>query len=152
MTQRNGGSPSKQRRRPQQRSPTPLQALTALDARLSNALYRRGTSVPRAIWRAFELSGDGLVWLAWAGGMVAAPGTPPATRRVWLNFLLAWAVDLALVGAAKAAVRRARPVYNQASDFTVVVAVDHFSFPSGHSSRWVRCQRAGADARQRGEG
>lgn len=41
------------------------------------------------------------------------------------------------VGLFKASVRRSRPVYNQQSDFTVVVAVDHFSFPSGHSSRRV---------------
>ena len=100
--QQQQGSPSKARR-PAKRGgkeapPTPLQALAALDARLSNVLYRRGTSVPRLVWRAFELSGDGLVWLAWASGMAAAPGTPPPTRAVWLNFLLAWAVDLILVG------------------------------------------------------
>lgn len=41
------------------------------------------------------------------------------------------------VGLLKASARRSRPVYNQQSDFTVVVAVDHFSFPSGHSSRRV---------------
>lgn len=47
----------------------------------------------------------------------------------------------------KGTVRRARPVYNLRSDFSVVVAVDHFSFPSGHSSRWVRpmwCRQGGS--------
>ena len=53
--------------------------------------------MPRALWRLFELSGDGLVWLAWTVGMIAAPGTQPATRAVWVNFLAAWALDLALV-------------------------------------------------------
>ncbi len=53
--------------------------------------------MPRALWRLFELSGDGLVWLAWTLGMIAAPGTQPATRAIWVNFLAAWALDLALV-------------------------------------------------------
>lgn len=101
--QQQQGSPAKTRRptkaAAKQAPPTPLQALAALDTRLSNALYRRGTAVPRLVWRAFELSGDGLVWLAWAAGVAAAPGTAPGMRAIWLNFLLAWAVDLILVGA-----------------------------------------------------
>ncbi|EIE23953.1 acid phosphatase/Vanadium-dependent haloperoxidase [Coccomyxa subellipsoidea C-169] len=31
--------------------------------------------------------------------------------------------------------QRARPVYNNAGDFLLVVAVDSFSFPSGHAAR-----------------
>lgn len=121
------------KRRRQQLSP--LAALAALDRRWSNGLFRAGGSVPRLVWKLFELSGDGLVWLALALGYALAPATPPALRTCWANFLVAWAVDLALVGLLKGAVRRSRPVYNLRSDFTVVVAVDHFSFPSGHSSR-----------------
>lgn len=128
-----GKGANKQRKRP---AGGALQPLQALDERLSNALYRAGTSVPRVVWRAFESSGDGLIWLAAIIGFAASPATTSADRNAWLNLLAAWGVDLALVGGLKAAARRPRPVYNQAAgDFTVVVAVDHFSFPSGHSSR-----------------
>lgn len=114
---------------------TPSTALLALDTRWSNSLFRTGRGVPRPVWKLFELTGDGLVWLALALGCMLAPATPPPLRAAWANFLAAWAVDLALVGMLKGTVRRARPVYNLRSDFSVVVAVDHFSFPSGHSSR-----------------
>ncbi|KAL4435432.1 hypothetical protein ABPG77_006194 [Micractinium sp. CCAP 211/92] len=114
---------------------TAATALLAIDRRWSNALFRAGGGVPRPVWKLFELTGDGLVWLALALGCALAPATPPPLRAAWANFLAAWAVDLALVGLLKGTVRRARPVYNLRSDFAVVVAVDHFSFPSGHSSR-----------------
>ncbi|KAL4419816.1 hypothetical protein ABPG75_006914 [Micractinium tetrahymenae] len=114
---------------------TPATALSAIDTRWSNALFRAGRGVPRPVWKLFELTGDGLVWLALALGCALAPATPPALRAAWANFLAAWAADLVLVGLLKGTVRRARPVYNLRSDFSVVVAVDHFSFPSGHSSR-----------------
>lgn len=124
-------------KQPQATAPLPpaLHLLHSLDQRLSHALFRRGSRVPRWVWKLFELSGDGLVWLALAIGCALAPGTAPAARHAWAAFLLCWAVDLALVGLIKASIRRSRPVYNLRSDFTVVVAVDHFSFPSGHSSR-----------------
>jgi len=40
-----------------------------------------------------------------------------------------------LVGSLKALVRRPRPLYNQSGDFVLVVAVDQYSFPSGHTAR-----------------
>ena len=118
---------------------SPASALLALDMRLSNALFRVGGGVPRALWRLFEFSGDGLLWLALALGCALAPATPPPLRAAWANFLAAWVLDLALVGAAKGLVRRPRPVYNHRGDFVAIVAVDRFSFPSGHSSRLVVC-------------
>lgn len=75
------------------------------------------------------------MWLALTLSALALPATPPPARVLWANFLLGLLLDLALVGALKGAVRRSRPVYNRREDFTVVVAVDRFSFPSGHSSR-----------------
>ncbi len=191
---------------------TPATALLAIDGRWSNALFRAGGGVPRPVWKLFELTGDGLVWLALALGCALAPAAPPPLRAAWANFLAAWvsrawplcmpgvqagagpgccslrllsrraqfsrlqmlacsaqacralpqtlgvllqrtcpsflqAVDLALVGLLKGTVRRARPVYNLRSDFAVVVAVDHFSFPSGHSSRCERGQRPGSAGR-----
>jgi membrane-associated phospholipid phosphatase len=111
-------------------------AATALDQRVSSALYRAGVAVPRPAWKLLEWSGDGLVWLALSLAVVLAPATPPLARQLWANLLLGLLLDLAAVGLLKAAARRERPVYNAAAgDMVVVVAVDRFSFPSGHSSR-----------------
>ncbi|CAL5228821.1 g12022 [Coccomyxa viridis] len=51
------------------------------------------------------------------------------------NLLLGLLIDLAYVGLLKGAIRRPRPVYNNASDFLLVVKVDQYSFPSGHAAR-----------------
>ena len=56
-------------------------------------------------------------------------------RTCIANLILGFIIDLLVVGTIKGIVRRRRPVYNDESDFTVVVSVDKFSFPSGHSSR-----------------
>lgn len=69
---------------------TPTSALLTLDTRWSNALFRAGHGVPRPIWKLFELTGDGLVWLALALGCALAPATPPPLRAAWTNFLVAW--------------------------------------------------------------
>lgn len=118
-----------------ERADSALGLLQALDARWSNALFRAGSGVPRPVWRALEWGGDGFFWLAVALAQLLAPASSPARRAVWANFVVAWAVDLVLVGTVKGAVRRRRPVYNMSTDHVVVVAVDAYSFPSGHSSR-----------------
>jgi membrane-associated phospholipid phosphatase len=110
--------------------------LLKLDHTLSGALFRAGTRVPRPFWKFLEYTGDGLVWLALCFLFLAVPATPPAARHLWVNFLAGLLLDLAEVGAMKALVRRPRPRHNAlARDMHLVVAVDAFSFPSGHSSR-----------------
>ncbi len=59
----------------------------------------------------------------------------PQARQCAANLVLGLLLDIVLVGTMKGLVRRARPVYNHAGDFVVVVAVDQFSFPSGHAAR-----------------
>lgn len=131
--------------RPAQPPPPPA-PLARLDARLSDRLFRAGQGVPRWAYKALEYGGDGVVWLLATATALAAPATPPAARAVWANFLLGLLIDLALVGALKGAFRRSRPVYNKKADFVVVVAVDRYSFPSGHSSRWGEAVLAAARA------
>ncbi len=58
-------------------------------------------------------------------------------RMCVANLLLGFVLDLILVGAIKGLFRRPRPVYNKEGDFVLVVSVDKFSFPSGHSSRYA---------------
>lgn len=107
----------------------------AWDERWSNFLFISGLAVPRFLWKAFEYSGDGLVWLAVVFALLASPGVSLWWRYVAANLLLGLLADLAEVGLLKALVRRKRPVYNNVDDFIVVVAVDRHSFPSGHSAR-----------------
>jgi hypothetical protein len=54
--------------------------------------------------------------------------------KVWISCLQ--------VGGVKGIVRRPRPIYNKESNFILSkhVAVDKFSFPSGHSSRCDSCK------------
>lgn len=110
-----------------------------LDARLSNRLFVACSGVPRWAYKLLEWGGDGLVWLPLTLAALLLPSTPPAARTLWANFLLGLLLDLALVGTLKGTFRRCRPVYNNAADFLLVVAVDNYSFPSGHSSRCGSC-------------
>jgi presqualene diphosphate phosphatase len=113
-----------------------MQTHVAWDHSISEALYKRGTNVPRPFWKFLEYTGDGLVWLAACFVAIALPTTTGTARHLWANFLLGMLLDLIETGFVKAIVRRPRPQHNLiAKDMNVIVAVDHFSFPSGHSSR-----------------
>jgi membrane-associated phospholipid phosphatase len=110
--------------------------LLALDRATSEKMFRLGESVPRPLWQLLELSGDGIVWLAIAISTLLIPGTSIERKTYIANFLLGLLLDLAETGLLKGFVRRDRPVYNAiAKDMRVVVNVDNYSFPSGHSSR-----------------
>lgn len=49
------------------------------------------------------------------------------------NLLIGSLLDLIIIGSIKHIAQRARPVYNK--NMSLVFVVDHWSFPSGHSSR-----------------
>jgi membrane-associated phospholipid phosphatase len=113
-----------------------MQTHVAWDHRISEALYKRGTTIPRIVWKSLEYTGDGLVWLAACFLALALLSTSRPARHLWANFLLGMILDLIEIGLVKALIRRPRPQHNLiAKDMNVIVAVDHFSFPSGHSSR-----------------
>lgn len=106
------------------------------DHRLSEILFRSGTGVPRPFWKLLELTGDGVLWLALCAAAFASPRLSPSHCHLWVNFFIGLIIDLIEVGLLKAIVARERPSYNLiANDMKVIVAVDHYSFPSGHSSR-----------------
>lgn len=118
--------------------PVPRQSWSALDRSLSLKLFRGlGQKIPRRYLMALEHGGNGLVWLFAAFAMLLVPSITSAGRTALANFLVAFAVDLVLVGTLKSLFRRPRPVYNASGDFILVVSVDKFSFPSGHASRCV---------------
>ena len=110
--------------------------LLALDRTASETLFRLGKSVPRPLWQLIEISGDGIFWLVITFAALSIPGVSLEKKTYIANFLLGLLLDLAETGLLKGIVRRNRPECNLlAKDMRVVVNVDHYSFPSGHSSR-----------------
>lgn len=133
-----------------------FQLLVRVDHQVTNSLYESvGARVPRYIWKLLEYSGDGLVWLfitslllvltvcAHTCGGVELEKNSSSGRYglhvVGVNLLLGIVVDLVQVGILKGVCKRPRPAHNaKAKDMKLVVAVDAYSFPSGHSSRCAR--------------
>lgn len=112
----------------------PVKGLVGWDICASAALFRSCSFIPRPVHSVLEFSGHGLLWLPLIAGLWLSPlPLPRPLRDLFLSLFLAFFVDLAAVSALKAAVRRPRPVYNRG--MTLVVSVDHWSFPSGHASR-----------------
>ena len=110
-------------------------SLIAWDRAVSLMLFRyTSRSIPRKYLMLLEHSGNGLVWLFLAVTVWCLP-ISVQQRCAVSNFLLAFVVDLILVGTLKAICQRPRPIYNSSGDFMLVVAVDQYSFPSGHASR-----------------
>lgn len=125
------------------------------DERISSWLFTVGTRVPRGAWTVLEYSGDGIVWLSIAVAFVSLgfSKTVETMRNVskisfqgdflvddslliGLNLLAGLIIDLLEVGILKVAFKRPRPHHNTITkDMRILVPVDAFSFPSGHSSR-----------------
>ncbi|DBA77739.1 TPA: hypothetical protein ACH3X2_008431 [Trebouxia sp. C0005] len=109
---------------------------SAWDRAVSVKLFHASSrTIPRKYMILLEYSGNGLVWLFAALATWCLPSITPQQRCAITNFLVAFVVDLILVGSLKSLIRRPRPIYNSSGDFILVVSVDRFSFPSGHASR-----------------
>ncbi|CAM8882768.1 unnamed protein product [Rhodiola kirilowii] len=89
------------------------------------------TCIPRFVLQALEISGDGRYFFPIIISLLLAP--LPHLRPILTPLLFGALLDLVVIGVVKFTVRRPRPVYNKGMH--LVVAVDHWSFPSGHSSR-----------------
>lgn len=110
--------------------------LSKLDQRWSLSLHKRfSRSIPRWVFMILEHSGNGILWLLLAPALWLFAPLSSSSRQMLANFFLGLWVDIALVGALKGIFRRPRPEYNISGDFILVVAVDKYSFPSGHAAR-----------------
>ena len=110
-------------------------SLAELDRTVSLYLYNAlGVRVPRAMFMLLEHTGNGLLWLS-AVPLLWAWSQDTLSQWYLANFFLCFWIDLGLVGTLKALLQRPRPLYNHAGDFLLVVAVDRYSFPSGHAAR-----------------
>ena len=114
----------------------PQNSFAKVDTDLSSALYKSvGARLPRAFYKSLEHTGSGLIWLPLAVAIVLAPSASQDMHAMGANLLLGLLLDLAFVGLQKGVIRRPRPVYNNTSDFLLLVKVDQYSFPSGHAAR-----------------
>ena len=77
-------------------------SLVAQDRALSQHIYQTvGQQIPRSLLMALEHSGNGLIWLALSLGTLLHPALSADRRCLAVNFLLAFIVDLAIVGTLK---------------------------------------------------
>ncbi|PIN07772.1 putative protein containing PAP2 domain [Handroanthus impetiginosus] len=127
---------------PQGSSTTLLRRLIELDKAVSLHLYTFFQPIlPFSLLKSLELSGDGRLFfpiilsiLLTTTPIAALTAiSPTITTLLLLNLLIGALLDLLLIGLIKHLLQRPRPVYNK--DMFLSFAVDHWSFPSGHSSR-----------------
>lgn len=122
--------------KPQAPPPLILRRLINIDTAVSLHLHNLTQSIlPRSFLKSLEISGDGRLFFPILLSLLLSPlsSTSPLLRAFLLNLLIGALLDLLVIGLIKHLVRRPRPVYNK--HMSLAFAVDHWSFPSGHSSR-----------------
>ncbi|MED6210007.1 hypothetical protein PIB30_060020 [Stylosanthes scabra] len=115
----------------------PQSFLLRLDAALSLHLHNLTKPfAPRPLLRFLELIADFRFFFPVSLALLlASPSSSPLRRHLLLPLALCSLLDLIFIALLKLLVRRSRPTYSHHGDYNAVVSVDHFSFPSGHSSR-----------------
>lgn len=111
--------------------PSLLRRLIDFDTELSLRLYTLTHPIlPYSLLKTLEISGDGRLFFP---VVISILLTTSAAAAFLVSLLLGAVLDLALIGILKHLIQRPRPVYNK--NMFLSFAVDHWSFPSGHSSR-----------------
>ncbi|XP_077235455.1 phosphatidic acid phosphatase (PAP2) family protein [Tasmannia lanceolata] len=131
------GEPSKPSLTPTTNPPSPslLHRLINLDTTCSLHIHTICQPIPRSLLKALEISGDGRFWFPIPIALFLSPLSSKSLhlRSILLLLFIGSLLDLLIVGSLKYLIRRPRPIYNKGMHLTV--SVDHWSFPSGHSSR-----------------
>eukprot|EP00050_Salpingoeca_kvevrii_P000070 m.141296 g.141296 ORF g.141296 m.141296 type:complete len:218 (-) comp10019_c6_seq1:135-788(-) len=128
-----------------------MAALLEADRALSARLFMGQWPSVRPMLKALEYSAHGIPWLIGVPAMLVLASEEWAVLLV--NLFIGLLADLGVVGLVKMIVRRQRPSYNKGlckhtcrpheplltcvgpDDMFATVAVDVFSFPSGHTTR-----------------
>lgn len=111
-----------------------LRRLIELDTAVSLHLYTFFHPIlPFYLLKLLELSGDGRLFFPIALSILFFNTDPTPSTLLLLNLLIGSVLDLLIIGLIKHLIQRPRPVYNKYMFLSF--AVDHWSFPSGHSSR-----------------
>lgn len=89
----------------------------------------------RPLMKALEISCHGVPWLIFA--IIGILSSHKATSLEFLvNLLMGLVLDLLILVVLKTLVRRPRPAHNR-MDMFGTISVDHYSFPSGHTTRAI---------------
>ncbi|EFJ06246.1 hypothetical protein SELMODRAFT_135728 [Selaginella moellendorffii] len=110
-----------------------MQRVHDLDSKISLWIHQAGARIPRFVLRLLEFSGDGVFWIVAIAALACAAPSSPQLQLLVPDLMLGFVLDVLLVASIKTIVRRPRPIYNKG--MYVISSVDHWSFPSGHSSR-----------------
>lgn len=113
-----------------------LETLVNFDHRVSAWVHEQGLGIFFYVFlRTLEFSGDGVFLIPCAAATFLAPPQKltPEVRMFVFNLFMTFIFDLIFVSIIKKIVRRPRPAYNHGHFRTL--QVDHWSFPSGHSTR-----------------
>lgn len=113
-----------------------LDHVVEFDRKFSAWVHEHGLGIFFYVFlRTLEFSGDGVFLIPCAAATFVAPKPKltPEVRMFFFNLFMAFVFDLIFVSIIKKIVRRPRPVYNR--NHFMTVQVDHWSFPSGHSTR-----------------
>ncbi|KNA03351.1 hypothetical protein SOVF_210050 [Spinacia oleracea] len=116
--------------------PSLLRHVVNLDTTLSQSIHTLCQPViPRAVLKLLEITGDGRLWFPVSLSFILSPVSLHSSTlySFSLSLLLGLLTDILFIGLLKHLIRRQRPHYNPAMGTTI--PVDHWSFPSGHSSR-----------------
>ncbi|CAN4127590.1 unnamed protein product [Withania somnifera] len=118
-------------------SPSLLRRIVDFDTAISLRLYTLTHPIlPYYFLKTLEISGDGFLFFPVILSLLLYPlaFSENITSNIFpINLLLGGILDLILIGILKHLIRRPRPVYNK--NMFLSFSVDHWSFPSGHSSR-----------------
>jgi membrane-associated phospholipid phosphatase len=113
-----------------------LGRLVDFDHRVSAWVHEQGLGIFFYVFlRTLEFSGDSVFLIPCAAAAFLAPPQrlTPEVRMFFFNLFMTFIFDLIFVSIVKKMVRRPRPAYNRAH--FRALQVDHWSFPSGHSTR-----------------
>ncbi|KAK4312560.1 hypothetical protein Pmani_016026 [Petrolisthes manimaculis] len=90
----------------------------------------------RGYLKGLEYSCHGIPWFLFTGALIFYVASP-SLLQLLVNIFIALVFDVVVVAVVKAVSRRRRPQGNDSADMFATIAVDKFSFPSGHSTRAV---------------
>ncbi|KAJ6695636.1 hypothetical protein OIU74_014699 [Salix koriyanagi] len=122
---------------PQMAEPPPalIQKVLTVDTKFSHYLHSKfHTLLPIFFHLILEISADFRFSFPISFSLLFTLSLP-SLLPFFSSLLLGLLLDLAAVGLIKILFRRPRPPYNHLSSMSTPVSADHFSFPSGHSSR-----------------
>ncbi|KAI9076581.1 hypothetical protein K1719_041567 [Acacia pycnantha] len=122
---------------PKSPAPSFLRPLIALDTTISHSLHTLTRSfTPRSLLLLLEFLADfRFTFPVLLSLFFVTPPFSPLRSNLLLPLLLCSLLDLLFIATVKFLIRRSRPLYGNHDEYNAVVSVDHFSFPSGHSSR-----------------